>query len=1050
MPTTDTAKPVLQLRIRKFRDCPETTYPLYPGSNTIGRNPDTSTVWLPMPFISACHCVIDINDVGVAFVRDEPKREDQEPSIIHGMRMQQGCFYEFSVGRILKLAGLVTCLVERLTSECDYRRHIISDRVLKARKTNLYRTKTMGRIASRKDYPEFDQDGLNGLQTSSQCDSTQEHSSIPCTLSAVGQTLSLEDVNHDGEMMDSVIGEDFRSLRIPTRILPSELTVPSSQHVPFDDMCAPTLPYGDMALPHEPIEDESTTPRAETWTEPDRLDATAPIDGFWDTETTAAVPRHDMPTQIFDRNAATLVVANNSLELPDHKAPTPAATKTSAELYDRNAPTQVVSAESYDRNAPTQVVQMYPQLLLDQDTPTQLISGSVSTEVVQQTQLGMDIQSTSQRDSEASSQVVSATQPLHVPNFEAASTTSNQYDSDALTLPVSSTQSSHYLDPDAPTQLLDTNQPTLLLTSSLSSGSEPSLGQNSRDADRVESTQLLAPQGSSLEPSEDNPLSGTIEVPDSLSDGAGSTQPLPTEKLDSAPSAPHSRRGSLEQNSQDRSQVYSMSESERLQQHIRIPSTPVEVINQRQTSPRLEPAVDEYMDDGLDSTKDGDTRDYHGLDVVESTQIPVSQTGPRSGGTSRNLSPDFDMDSSHSSPSRAESPKHDLGIDSGKEDTPKPTKQIKRERTDVSVGSLSNVRPTSRMLQRRATMDIDMNKFAVLFSAPKLEEDDKKRYADIVVRLGGVNKDDYREGTILVHSASSRTYKFMCAIVRCIPIVSLDWIEKSGDIGRFLPWEDFAFYDEAMEKAYNFNLQNTCKMAKDNRANSISLFGGDSFYFITQSGQHRRNKDRSQEGFMSKQYVSTNVAPMVNVCGGKIVAKPPTSPSLEKSNRRLFIVGPDIYCPETQEFIQKGFTVVRKEFILSAILNQAVEIQPHLILPASEPTAEDAIDRNSNAGDDNSRDWTTGTVSNESKRRLTRAGSTSSNIAAADDSEPSLAKASSSKPGRSTAKRPSRAAKVGVESSEGGPSSKGPSGTAKGSLTKSGSTVQGKGRGSKR
>lgn len=78
------------------------------------------------------------------------------------------------------------------------------------------------------------------------------------------------------------------------------------------------------------------------------------------------------------------------------------------------------------------------------------------------------------------------------------------------------------------------------------------------------------------------------------------------------------------------------------------------------------------------------------------------------------------------------------------------------------------------------------------------------------------------------------------------------------------------FYDRAMEKAYNFNLERTCKMAKDNLANNIRLFEGYSFYFITQNGQHRKNKERNQEGFMSKQYVTTNMAPMVNVCGGRV------------------------------------------------------------------------------------------------------------------------------------------------------------------------------------
>jgi hypothetical protein len=56
-------KPVLQLRVHKFRETPETTFPLYPGFNKVGRNPDNSTVWLPMPFISACHVTIGIHSL---------------------------------------------------------------------------------------------------------------------------------------------------------------------------------------------------------------------------------------------------------------------------------------------------------------------------------------------------------------------------------------------------------------------------------------------------------------------------------------------------------------------------------------------------------------------------------------------------------------------------------------------------------------------------------------------------------------------------------------------------------------------------------------------------------------------------------------------------------------------------------------------------------------------------------------------------------------------------------------------------------------------------
>jgi len=67
MTATDNAKPLLQLRIRKFRDEPETTFPLYQGENFLGRDPHENTVWLPMQFISARHCMIGISQCNLAF-----------------------------------------------------------------------------------------------------------------------------------------------------------------------------------------------------------------------------------------------------------------------------------------------------------------------------------------------------------------------------------------------------------------------------------------------------------------------------------------------------------------------------------------------------------------------------------------------------------------------------------------------------------------------------------------------------------------------------------------------------------------------------------------------------------------------------------------------------------------------------------------------------------------------------------------------------------------------------------------------------------------------
>ena len=82
--------------------------------------------------------------------------------------------------------------------------------------------------------------------------------------------------------------------------------------------------------------------------------------------------------------------------------------------------------------------------------------------------------------------------------------------------------------------------------------------------------------------------------------------------------------------------------------------------------------------------------------------------------------------------------------------------------------------------------------------------------------------------------------------------------------------EDFVFSDAVMEEKYGFNLEESCKIAKENQSHGIGLFNGDVFYFITQTCPPSKIKDFFQDGFMTKQYVTGNLVPMINVCGGKV------------------------------------------------------------------------------------------------------------------------------------------------------------------------------------
>lgn len=547
----------------------------------------------------------------------------------------------------------------------------------------------------RLQYPEVDEEGKSSRpdqqNTSQVGDRSTQDESIPCTISVAALTLSLEDANPDGDISQADI-RDFSSdsLRIPTKILPLELTALSSQQERPADLYAPTLPYVTADNSSQDPASNTLALLTETWNESTgAVDQHRSTDPRHQSEAPSQVFRHDIPTQLYDREAVTQVAVLSSTPF-------------------------------YDRDAPTQPVQMSTQLFFDPDAPTQPLSHSMPTQVYDQTPRANDSQPAAHPDTESLSQLIETSQPLSVGNPEQAVDTC---DTETTSPHVSTSQSSLRLDPDAPTQLLDINQATLVLSNSLSSVAGSSIDHVSTTVDVIESTQLVAPQGFSLEGAEDGPLSGTIEVPDSFPDIVSSTQPTPTKEPASALSALESRHGSEEPTSQDPSQVYSQSGSERLLQRIRIPSTPIEVIYQQQR-----PAAEDSMDEGEDSAVERCIKDDEDPDVIEATQMPLqhSQKDQPSVRTSRESSTDvnFDICSHRSNATRSASPKHGLDVDSGREDTPKPSKQIKRETTEETLGSISR-RPPARTLTRRSTMDMDMHKVSVLLSAPQMAEDEK-------------------------------------------------------------------------------------------------------------------------------------------------------------------------------------------------------------------------------------------------------------------------------------------------------------------------------------
>ncbi|CAH2314304.1 mediator of DNA damage checkpoint 1 [Pelobates cultripes] len=80
--------------------------------------------------------------------------------------------------------------------------------------------------------------------------------------------------------------------------------------------------------------------------------------------------------------------------------------------------------------------------------------------------------------------------------------------------------------------------------------------------------------------------------------------------------------------------------------------------------------------------------------------------------------------------------------------------------------------------------------------------------------LGGDIADSVFDCTHLVTDRVRRTVKFLCALARGIPIITLDWIEKCKKSGCFLSPDGFLVNDKEQEKNFNFVLCKSLQKAK--------------------------------------------------------------------------------------------------------------------------------------------------------------------------------------------------------------------------------------------
>lgn len=74
--------------------------------------------------------------------------------------------------------------------------------------------------------------------------------------------------------------------------------------------------------------------------------------------------------------------------------------------------------------------------------------------------------------------------------------------------------------------------------------------------------------------------------------------------------------------------------------------------------------------------------------------------------------------------------------------------------------------------------------------------------------------EDPAKCDVLVTDKVRRTYKFLCALAKGIPIVTIDWLRDSESAAQFLDWEGYLLKDPAAEAKFGFRLRKSLNKAK--------------------------------------------------------------------------------------------------------------------------------------------------------------------------------------------------------------------------------------------
>ncbi|XP_061386876.1 probable serine/threonine-protein kinase DDB_G0282963 [Musca vetustissima] len=169
--------------------------------------------------------------------------------------------------------------------------------------------------------------------------------------------------------------------------------------------------------------------------------------------------------------------------------------------------------------------------------------------------------------------------------------------------------------------------------------------------------------------------------------------------------------------------------------------------------------------------------------------------------------------------------------------------------------------------------------------------------------LWAVAKDP-KESQILVMDKTFRTFKFLLAMARGIPIVTSQWlndINTAKSIKKVPPLNKYLLNDPGFEKKHKFTLETSLQLARENKQ---GLFHGYEFVMTT-----------------NIKPTPAELKAIIEISGGIVHTK---SPPPAKENQKIYLISCNDDRKDWHKFrrINKNITIITTEAIMSSIMRQ--------------------------------------------------------------------------------------------------------------------------------